>query len=298
MKRHLFLCNVLIAGLRLSSLIASAAEAPLRVVPQIGWAAAGLASPDGSLFISGMGNYRAHSLRLVSKEGVLLWSIPLLQPAEAEFSPDGRWLAACGREEGLLLDLKDCQLRFFPAVRGELIAYTPDSRKMLVVRQPAGRQETDHDGLLVFDLDARQTARFPVEMSVPQTMEISADGKTVHVHGAHGNPAMHVPRMGKAEETIHLDTGKIEKDWGPIERSWLGRGNDPRLVKMPDVSHQMRTGGPQEFYWNENVGPLSLEFVRLVGHPRRTVCPRYEAVQSVGGRRLARSRHATCRDLA
>ena len=85
-------------------------------------------------------------------------------------------------------------------------------------------------------------------------MEVLADGKTVRIRGAHGNPAMHVPRMGKAEETIHLDTGKTERDWGPVDRGWIGRGKDPRLVPMPAAASQMRTYGPRELFWNEASG--------------------------------------------
>jgi WD40 repeat protein len=248
--------RVVIAGtLCLAPLITSSAtELPLRVVPQFGWAKQGIASPDGALFVSGMGDYGAHSLRLVSKEGVLLWTIPLSQPADAAFSPDGKWLAACGADEGLLLDLKNCRLRYFRAFRGLLMAFTPDGQKLLFVRRAAARKESGDYGLFVFDLEAQQTARLPVEMSVPQTMEVLADGKTVRIHGAHGNPGMHVPRMGKADETLHLDTGKTERNWGPIERGWVAHSKDPRLVAMPDATHQRRTGGPQEFYWNETSG--------------------------------------------
>ena len=231
-----------------------AAEPPLRVVPQISWAGQGLASPDGLLFVSGMRESMARSLRLVSKEGVLLWAIPLYLPADAAFSPDRRWLAACGAEEGLLLDLRSSHLRRFPTLRGLLTAFTPDSQRVIVVRHSVGLRDLGDGGLLVFDLDGRRTARLPVEMSVPHTMEVSADGKTVHVRGAHGNPAMHVPRMGKAEETLHLDTGKSERNWGPIAQGWMAHGKDPRLVAMPDAKHQFPSGGPRELFWNEASG--------------------------------------------
>ena len=254
MSRRLLLGIAFIAPLLLAPLLAaSAAEPPVRVVPQIGWAGQGLASPDGSLFVAGMGDYDSHSLRLVSKEGILLWTLPLVNPSSAAFSPDGNWLAACGSCEGLLLNLKTCELRFVPDLHGLLASFTPDSRKLLIVRRSSGRDAAD-GGLLVFDLNPRRTGRFPVEMSVPQTMEVLADGKTVRVRGAHGNPAMHVPRMGKAEETIHLDSGKTERDWGPLDHGWMGQGKDPRLVPMPAVASQMRTYGPRELYWNEASG--------------------------------------------
>ena len=92
----------------------AADEGPLRIVPQIGWADRGIASPDGSLLIAGLETYPSRSLRLVSKAGSLLWTIPLCLPADAAFSPDGKWLAACGRR-GLLLDLKNAKLKYFQA---------------------------------------------------------------------------------------------------------------------------------------------------------------------------------------
>jgi hypothetical protein len=186
----------------------------------------------------------------------------LVYPSAAAFSPDGKWLAACGSGEGLLLNLQNCELRFFPALSGLLVAFTPDSRKVLVVRRSSDRQEAN-DGLLVFDLSARQTGRFPVEMSVPHTMEVLADGKTVRIRGVHGNPAMHVPRMGTAEETIRLDTGKTERDWGPVAQKWMGRGKDPRLAPMPAATLQMRTHGPRELYWNEASGLCLLDTAAL-----------------------------------
>ncbi len=249
---------ILAAGLSLAPLIAASHAGQLRVVPQIGWTGQGLASLDGSLLVSGMGTYNSHSLRLVSKQGALLWTLPLLYPSDAAFSPDGKWLAACGSHEGLLLNLQNCQLRFFPALSGQLVSFSPDSERLLIVRRSSSRTTADN-GLLVFDLDARQTGRFPVEMSVPQTMEILAGGKVVRLRGAYGNPAMHVPRMGKAEETIHLDTGKTEREWGPLEQKWIGRGKDPRVVPMPADTFQMRTYGPRDLFWNEASGLCLLD---------------------------------------
>ena len=245
----------------------SVAEEPLRVVPQLGWGDVGLASPDGSLFATGIRQYGSHSIKLVSKQGNLLWAIPPY-PLDAAFSPDGKWLAACGIDDGWLLDLKSCKLQTFPAFRGLLIAFTPDSQKVLVVRRsPYERdraKEPVDEGLFVYDLNTRQTARFPVGMDVPQVLEVQPDGKTVRVRGAHGNPMSHFGgSMGKAEETIHLDTGKTERDWGPLvqgrttaaDSGAIERIADPPLAKLPPVDAKKSVPqGLGEFWWNEVSG--------------------------------------------
>ena len=233
---------------------ASAAEPPLRIVPQIGWAAQGLASPDGLLFVSGMRESMARSLRLVSKEGVLLWAIPLYLPADAAFSPDRRWLAACGAEEGLLLDLRSSHLRRFPTLRGLLTAFTPDSQRVIVVRHSVGLRDLGDGGLLVFDLDGRRTARLPVEMSVPHTMEVSADRQDSPRPRRHGNPAMHMPRMGKAEETLHLDTGKSERNWGPIAQGWMRTARTRGWWPCRTRSTNSQAAVHKKLFWNEASG--------------------------------------------
>ncbi len=242
--------------------IRSAAEEPLRPMPQLGWAGTGVASPDGSLFATRSAQYGTHMIKLVSKQGDLLWTIPLLPPMDLVFSPDEKWLAACGADEGLLLNLKACELRYFPALSGELVAFTPDSQKVLVVRRwtyglPRGKEAADQ-GLFVYDLDARHTGRFPVEMEVPLRLEVLPDGKTVRVSGAHGKTGAIIPSpMGKAVETSHLDTGKTERDWGPATTNW-------RWTSPPDVSgnRQLPSDGgrirlfaqPKGFLWSEATG--------------------------------------------
>jgi WD40 repeat protein len=254
----------------------SAAEEPLRPVPQVGWASVGVASPDGSLFATGTTQYGTHLIKLVSKQGDLLRTIPLSPPTDTAFSPDGQWLAACGADEGLLLNLKSCELRYLPALCGSLVAFTLDSQKVLIVRRRGGiygrprvKEATD-EGLFVYDLNVRQSARFPVDMDVPLRLEVVPDGKTVRVIGAHGNPGTHTaPIMGKAEETIHLDTGKTERDWGPATKGWIGPGDDPRHCQLPPAEGKKSFNPePKGFCWSEASG-LCVEYG--IGSPNEVV---------------------------
>ncbi len=265
-------CLFGVIGLLMSFCVGSsparlAAEEPLRIVPQLGWDSVGTASPDGSLFATDATEYGAHSIKLVSKQGDLLWTIPLSPPTDIAFSPDGRWLAACGVDEGLLLNLKSCDLRYFPALCGSLVAFTPDSQKVLIVRRwggglPGPHQRTKEivdEGLFVCDLDGRRIAHFPVDMQKPLRLEVLADGKKVRVSGAHGTFGMIIPRpTGKAVETIHLDTGKTDRDWGPATMKDWGRNefrDDPRHCQLPlgDGKKELYVR-PAGFYWNAASG--------------------------------------------
>lgn len=243
---------VLCAG---SFLAPAHAEEALRVVPQVPWPAVGHASPDGSMFASSVGQMR--SVCLVSREGVLLWALPLWRPRDTAFSNDERWLAACGVEEGLLLDLKSCELRRLPALRGQVVVFADNSEKVLVARSPAVFSRTndpENAGLFVCDLGGRQLAKYPVAMDVPGVVEILPDGKTVRVRGAHGNPGSRLTCMGKAEETIHLDTGKTERNWGPLEPGWSGSIEDPRRVNLPPPGEKTLRQRPEGLYWSETSG--------------------------------------------
>lgn len=241
--------------------IAAPADAPLRptvrIEPQLKWPDRGIASPDGSLFVG----HGGHSVRLVSVRGELVWRLPLFRPNDAAFSPDGRWLAACGLDEGFLLDLRTCKYKSLPKWRGLLVRFTPDSRHILLVHpgtnaEWSGKEPPPNGELAVYDLDGQQTGSFPIGMDVPQVLEAPPDGATVRVHGAHGNPHMHVLSMGKADETIHLDTGQTEREWGPAQRGGMPHQDDPRLVALPAlrdkkvVSHYE----PHGLWWNEASG--------------------------------------------
>ena len=88
--------------------------------------ACGIASPDKSLFVGEVRRYNGHSVRLVRERGELVWRLPLFRPNDAAFSPDGRWLAACGQDEGFLLDLRTCTHKSLARWRGVLVRFTAD----------------------------------------------------------------------------------------------------------------------------------------------------------------------------
>lgn len=236
----------------------AAADSRLRVVPQLVWSAEGRTDPEGAWHVS-WGRHR-HSVRLIdARRSALAWSIPLWQPHDAVFSPDGRWLGACGADRGLLLDLRSGKLRYLPQFRGQLAAFTPDAKRLLVVRRAsyrvAARGEPNDDGLYVFDLEGKQLARYAVRMSVPQMIDFLQGGRMVRLRGLYGNPMMHVLRMGSAEQFVDLQTGKIEHKQGPIQRGRPVPPEDPTRVKLPQPTQQKRVNQrPEELYWDEASG--------------------------------------------
>ena len=254
--RFLGVASVLtIVSIGAVSLRLAAAE-PMRIVPQLAWAGVGVASPDGSLLVAFAG-FNAHAVRLVNGQGDLLWNLALVGPHDAAFSPDGKWLAACGDEEGVLLDLKSCNLRRLPDFRGRLVAFTPEGQRVLIVRrEPHSRwgaaELPEDEGLFIYDLEAGPLGHFPVAMDVPHRLEVLPDGKTVRVIGAHGDPWSRVPMMGRAEETIQLETGKIDRDWAPKTRGWIGPRGDSRFVTLPPVdSKRTFEQRPKGLFWEE-----------------------------------------------
>src|SRR5437879_3740300 len=97
----------------------------LRVVPQWSWRVDGRASIDGSLFAA---TTSYTHVSLVNKDGVLLWAIPIWIPSQTAFSPDSKWLAACGENDGFVLNLKSGELRVFPQLRGSVLEFTQIGR--------------------------------------------------------------------------------------------------------------------------------------------------------------------------
>ena len=228
------------------------------MVPQLRWAETGIAAPDGTLFatLSEM----SHFIKLVNKQGDLLWTIPLASPADIAFSPDGKWLAACGADEGLLFDVKACELRYFPALCGSLVAFTQDSEKVLVVRRwaigaPRGKEAAD-EGLFVFDLNARQRRASRWTWKCRFAWTSFRTGILVRVSGAHGKIGSHVPSpLGKAEETSHLDTGKTDRDWSEPGSASIGSRDNSQLRPLPPADGKRRYF-PQAmgFCWSEASG--------------------------------------------
>jgi hypothetical protein len=236
----------------------AAADSRLRVVPQLAWAPEGRRDPEGTWHVSW--GHRQHSVRLIdARRSALAWSIPLWQPHDAVFSPDGRWLAACGADRGLLLDLRSGKLRYLPQFRGQLAAFTPDAKRLLVVRRAsyrvAAQGEPDDDGLYLFDLEGRQLARYAVRMSVPQVVDFLKGGRMVRLRGLYGNPMMRVLRMGSAEQFVDLQTGNTEHNQGPIQRGRPAAPEDPTRVKLPQPTQQKRVAQrSEELHWDEAGG--------------------------------------------
>ncbi len=224
---------------------AGRADAPVRVVPQVGWTGSGRISDDGKLAVAWP--CREDRVRLIAMDGPeLLWSIPLVEAADAAFSPDGRWLVACGQDAGVLLDLRSADLREIEAFRGHFIRFTRDSRHVIVVR----------DGLFVYDRAGKQLARYELGMAMVRKLEVLPDGKTVRLIGVHGRPASRaIKDVVPAELTVNLQAGTSDVKLGPIDRDrYPVTPADSTVVELPKSAGRPPSRWADMLFWDDASG--------------------------------------------
>jgi hypothetical protein len=224
-------------------------EVLLRVVAQLGWGKTGRASRDGMLFVEWSGD----SVRLVAagprattggapKPPALVASIALSAARDASFSPDGRWLAACGEEEGILVDLATLAIRRRASLRGERIGFTWDGDAVLIARAEPLFARTGQ--LVVCDRTGAEQARHSIEVNAPSTIEALPDGMTVRIRGGHGRRGSHVfPNMGPAEQIVDRVRGAGPASLGPIGAPYPPAWRDPTLVELPSPREEIRGRG-------------------------------------------------------
>ena len=217
---------------------AAAAEAALRVVPGLAWEKEGKASPDGRFYAC---KYGSHQLRILDgRHGRLAWMLRLRYVRDSAFSPDGRFLAACGDSRTLLMELGRGVPEYLDVPGGWRITFSPDSRHIYLVRrvtvtvttpaaegiglfgQPRKRVRTIRKMNLVKISSSLETvATYSLDMSGPDILEFSGDGSTMTVTGVDGNAPMHVVYSRTAVQKIDLKTGEsgVTRETGG-DRPW------------------------------------------------------------------------------
>jgi len=208
----------------------------MRIVPQLLWPKEGVRSANGAFWAA----WTAKRVFLIGGKDVGVVRVEALEGArQAAFSADGSYLAACGDGGGFLLDLRSGAIRADELLRGRLIAFAPDSKTILTVRERqrvagkdvgigrgagigVGRGGGNYE-LQILDVALAPQQSFPIGMPHPESMTFSTDGGTALIQGFHGDPRMHVPRLGGADESVDLKTGVMKLNLGPVE----GMGRPP-----------------------------------------------------------------------
>jgi hypothetical protein len=202
-----------------------------RVVLQIIWGELGVCSPTRR-WCAAWEDYSPSSLRVIDvRNRSLAWVVPIEHPRDADFSADGRWLAACGDEGGLLFDLQSGDVRVVSAFEGELIRFVPQSDRVLIARITPRSRRLRQNELRLLELDGTLLRSIPTSLTVAGRLELDEDGVTARLVGLVGNRAMHVPMMGLAEQRVNLATGASHLQRQPSKR---GYPTDRRPPSLPD----------------------------------------------------------------
>jgi len=230
-------------------------EPPVRIVPQLRWVGDERTSPDGTLAVSRgspHSEYGDSVLLIDIQKRCLLWDIPLEHPNNTAFSPDGKWLAACGDKQGFLLDLRSCRLQYRTDLCGFLLQFSPDSTKLAVVRCGYRQYPDGKDcGVFVFDLAGKELSHYPAGMKQSVDLTFSADGKTLHLLGFDEMPGSidKPPDLLGVSHTINLETHKSEVKYGPIDH------RDPDVAdRHPPPRETTFERKSEQLYWNDASG--------------------------------------------
>lgn len=230
----------------------------LRIVPQLQWPERGVVSANGAFWAA----IAPTRVFLIDGKNAGVVRCETLDGARhAAFSADGRYLVACGRNGGFLLDLQSGEIIRSSALRGTLVVFGVDS-KTIVLSKPKepdpdafigfGREGRSH-AIEVLDLTLASQRMFPSKVPHPLRLTLSPDGATLQISGFHGDPSMHVPRLGRAEELMDLKTGVAKLTIEPPDRN--GRVGFFQEEKLPKAENRKLSNQSMEsFYWNEAAG--------------------------------------------
>lgn len=159
-------------------------ESSIRVVPQIDWNEKGILSPDGKLAATIIRN----TLRTVDIEHLQLISLNVLDDGieNCSFSPDGLYLAACAHDGGILLNLKSYSVQELKLLAGSAVAFSADSKRILIGTCNFGNIEREKSHLRIIDLNGTEKQKYPLDMVIPCL--ITCQGEDVIIAGIGGYP--------------------------------------------------------------------------------------------------------------
>jgi hypothetical protein len=145
-------------------------------------------------------------------------------------------------------------------LRGSLVAFTGDSKRILVLQHELHSFYMDYDSpaniFLVFDLDIQEKMHAKVEMNLAVRLETLPDGKTVCIHGALGNPNRHGRRLFQlVKQFVHLDTGKSERELGSVVNGENELYKERKFSQLPPPGDKnLFFGRSAGFLWSDASG--------------------------------------------
>ncbi len=159
-------------------------ESSIRVVPQIDWNEKGILSPDGKLAATIILN----TLRTVDIEHLQLISLNVLDDCieNCSFSPDGLYLTACAHDGGILIDLKSYSVQELKLLAGSAVAFSADSKLILIGTCNFGDIKRENSHLRIIDLNGTEKQKYPLDMVIPCL--ITCEGEDVIITGIGGYP--------------------------------------------------------------------------------------------------------------
>jgi WD40 repeat protein len=168
-------------------------------------------SPDGKLLATVLRQEKGVTVRLVDAEtgdGLRDAAPPLPVPEQATFSPDGRTVAAWGRDGGLALWDTATGKQLPTPAGGEAnvrqVLFSPDGKTVAVVEERAVHVSTTATGKLVHKLDTAAPADDLARYLTDAQAAFSPDGKLL----------------------------AVARDWDRVVRVWdLGTGKETRFTQ-------------------------------------------------------------------
>lgn len=192
-------------------------EVPVRIIPQIDWNEKGILSPDGKLAATIVVN----TLRIVDIERLKLTCLTVFDRGRIEccsFSPDGRYLAACTPNDGILIDLKSYSIRKLKLLAGSAVAFSSDSKYIIIGTSDFGYRNRGKPHLRIIDFNGIEKQKYTLDMVIPRL--ITCEGEEVIVTGIGGSPDTVIAHTFQVIQRINVLTGESAVQ---IDRTKTGR---------------------------------------------------------------------------